>query len=159
MVEVQPEAPQRLGAGDAVDHKPGSPLEFANHGGGARPVDPVDDEVRIQRIVTVQPGLQEADKIIAVARSQYNCHTSTLRRIPFSGKAIDSLLAEQHHPTKPWRLIVAIWRGSPICANLGLAAARRANNECDADQRNDRADDGPGRGVAHRAAADDAEAL
>ena len=68
---------------------PGSPLEFANHGGGARPVDPVDDEVRIQRIVTVQPGLQQADKIIAVARSQYNCHTSTLRRIPFSGKVID----------------------------------------------------------------------
>src|SRR4029079_10713097 len=124
-------------------HKTGASLEFANHGGGARPVDPIDDEVRIQRIVTVQPGLQQADKIIAVARAQYHCHDSTLRRIPFSGKVIDSLLAEQHRPTEPWRLIVAIWLSSPVCANLGLAAARCANNEGESHQRPRHARAGP----------------
>src|SRR5882757_8170929 len=42
---------------------------------------------------------------------------------------------------------------------LGLAAAGCADRDGDADQRNDRTDDGPGGGVAHRATADDAEAL
>ena len=41
---------------------------------------------------------------------------------------------------------------------LGLAACC-ADRDGDADQRNDRTNDGPGGGVAHRATADDAEAL
>ena len=75
LVEVQPEPPQRLGTGDAVDLKARAALEFADHGGGARPVDAVDDQVGVQRIVAVQPGLQQPDKIVAVAGSQDNCHT------------------------------------------------------------------------------------
>ena len=43
-------------------------------------------------------------------------------------------------------------------AALGLAT-RCAHRDGDPDQRDDRADDGPGGGVAHRATADDAEAL
>jgi len=42
---------------------------------------------------------------------------------------------------------------------LRLAAAECEDRERDADHRDDRADDGPGGGVAHRAAADDAETL
>ena len=42
---------------------------------------------------------------------------------------------------------------------LGLAAAQRGDGERDADHRNDRTDDGPGGGVAHRATADDTKSL
>jgi hypothetical protein len=57
LVEVQPEPAQSLGARDAVDLKPSAALEFSDHGGGARPVDAVDDKVGVERIVAVQPGL------------------------------------------------------------------------------------------------------
>jgi hypothetical protein len=74
LVEVQPEPPQRLGTGDAVDLKPSAALEFSDHGGGARPVDAVDNQVGVQRMVAIQPGLQQPDKIVAVPGSQCNCH-------------------------------------------------------------------------------------
>jgi hypothetical protein len=45
-----------------------------------------------------------------------------------------------------------------LCA-LRLGAAKRANRDHDADHRDNRTDDGPGRRIAHRAPADDAEAL
>jgi len=55
---------------DAVDHKTSAALEFSDHCGGARRVDAVDHQVRL---VAIQPGLQQSDKIVAVAGSQYNC--------------------------------------------------------------------------------------
>jgi hypothetical protein len=73
LVEVQPESPQGLGTRDAVDRQSRTPLKFSDHSGGAWPEDAVDDQVGVQRIVAVQPGLQEPDKIVAVTGSQYNC--------------------------------------------------------------------------------------
>ena len=61
MVEVQPEPPQGLGTGDL---KPGAALEFSDHGGGAPPVNAVDHQIGVQRIITIQPGLQQPDKIV-----------------------------------------------------------------------------------------------
>jgi hypothetical protein len=55
---------------DAVDHKTSAALEFSDHCGGAQRVDAVDHQVRL---VAIQPGLQQSDKIVAVAGSQYNC--------------------------------------------------------------------------------------
>ena len=74
LVAVQPEPAQRPRTGDAVDYQPGAALEFPDDGGGARPVDAVDHKVGVQRIIAVQPGLQEPDKIVAVAGPQDNCH-------------------------------------------------------------------------------------
>jgi hypothetical protein len=74
LVEVQPEPAQGPRAGDAVALKPGAALEFSDYGSGARPVDAVDYQVGVQRIIAIQPGLQQPDKIVAVAGSQYNCH-------------------------------------------------------------------------------------
>jgi hypothetical protein len=76
LVEVQPEPAQGLGASDAVDLQTGAALEFSDHGGGARPVDAVDHQVGVQRIVAVQPGLQQPDKIVAVAGPQHNCRAT-----------------------------------------------------------------------------------
>jgi len=58
---------------DAVDHKTSAALEFSDHCGGARPVDAVDHQVGVEQLVAIQPGLQQSDKIVAVAGSQYNC--------------------------------------------------------------------------------------
>jgi hypothetical protein len=45
LVEVQPKPPEGAGSGDAVDHQTGAALELPDHGGGARSIDAVDDEV------------------------------------------------------------------------------------------------------------------
>jgi hypothetical protein len=74
LVEVQPEPAQGPGTGDAVDLKPGAALEFPDYGRGARPVDAVDHQVGVQRIIAIQPGLQQPHKIVAVAGPQDNCH-------------------------------------------------------------------------------------
>jgi hypothetical protein len=74
LVEVQPEPAQGPGTGDAVDLKPGAALEFSDNAGGARPVDAVDHQVGVQRIIAIQPGLQQPDEIVAVAGPQDICH-------------------------------------------------------------------------------------
>jgi hypothetical protein len=73
LVEVQSEPSQGSGARDTVD-KTSTALEFSDHCGGARPVAAVDHQVGVERVVAIQPGLQQSDKIVAVAGSQYNCH-------------------------------------------------------------------------------------
>jgi hypothetical protein len=74
LVEVQPEPAQGPGTGDAVDLKPGAALEFSDHSRGARSVDAVDHQVGVQRIIAIQPGLQQPDKIVRVAGPRDNCH-------------------------------------------------------------------------------------
>ena len=59
---------------DAEPHATSAALEFSDHCDGARPVDAVDHQVGVERVVAIQPGLQQSDKIVAVAGSQYNCH-------------------------------------------------------------------------------------
>ena len=95
MVEVQPEPPEGLGTGDAVDHQLRAPLKLSDGSGGAWAIDAVDDEVGLQRIVAIQPGLQQPDRSSLSPGRKTTAIASTLRRIPFSSNGIDSRPPEQ----------------------------------------------------------------